>query len=156
MSQNLKKNYTTFGILQIHHSDLYDGKLKVLYLTGSPFPKVKSQKVSPDLQSLLLDLIETNFENEIDDQTVQRLSERERNIFHTLLKGSGLQQRLKYTLKPRTIADIQTRFELLQGSIEAGNDSKDVINEAIDLLKLLMLAGKVNADEGNEIINSFA
>ena len=155
MNENLKKNYVKFGILQIHHRDIYDNKLKVLYLSGSPFPKVRSQMVSDDLQSLIVDIIETNAENEIDNTTVQKLTNRERDIFHTLIKSSGLQQKLKYKYKPRSIDDVKKRFEVVQGSIEAGNDSKEVIDEALDLVKILMLAGKIDPEEGKDLLKSF-
>ncbi len=70
------------------------------------------------------------------------------------MDASGLTRNMKYKHKPRTINEVIKRFELLQGSIDAGNDSQVVINESIELLKILVIAGKVDADVANEIINS--
>ena len=46
------------------------------------------------------------------------------------------------------------RFEILQGSLVAGNDSPEVIKEAIDLIKLLNTAGKINTEDALELIKS--
>lgn len=155
MDIKLRKNYKKFGNLQINLVDLYDGKLKVLYITSSPYPKAKTQTVSDDLQSLLIDIIDTEGTNEINRTIVGRLSEKERNLFHMLLKDSGLVKDLKYKTQPRTIAETVERFKVLQGSILAGNDNQEVINECINVIKILVVAGKLDAREANDIITEF-
>jgi hypothetical protein len=152
---NLKKNYSLFGILQINVVKLYDNILMLSYKTGSPFTKIKTQKISDDLQSLLIDIVETEAKNEINENTAGRLSDKERMLFKDLLNVSGLTKDLKYKQKPRTIQQVVERFKLLQGSVDAGNDSRVVINEAIELLKILVLAGKVEAQEADNIIKDF-
>ena len=152
MEVKLRKNYKQIGNLQIHLVDLYEGKLKVLYISGSPYPKVRTQTVSEDLQSLLIDIIETEGTNEINRTIVGRLSDKERDLFHMILKDSGLVKDLKYKTKPRTVAETEERFKVLQGSVLAGNDNQEIINELIGLIKVLVVAGKVDAEEASEIL----
>jgi hypothetical protein len=126
------------------------------YKTGSPFTKIKTMKISDDLQSLLIDIVETEGKNEINENTLGRLNDKERELFKLLLNVSGLTKDLKYRHKPRTIQQVVQRFQLLQGSIDAGNDSQIVINEALDLIKILVMAGKIEASDADDIIKEFS
>lgn len=153
----LKRNYKAFGKLQINELELHSkNKLMVSYLSKSPImdKELKTQIISEDLSSIIIGILDTLPNNEIDIRKVNRLSEKERNIFNKLIFRSGLSKDLKYKQKPRTIQDMVERFEILQGSLEAGNDSPEVIKEAIDLIKLLNTAGKINSEDALELIKS--
>jgi hypothetical protein len=152
-----KRNYKAFGKLQINELELHSkNKLMVCYLTKSPVmdKELKTQIISEELASIIIGIIDTLPDNEIDIRKVNRLSEKERNIFNKLILRSGLAKDLKYKEKPRTIQDMVERFEILQGSLMAGNDSPEVIKEAIDLIKLLNTAGKINTEDALELIKS--
>ena len=150
----LKRNNKRFGKLQINITELYKNKLMIAYISGSPFQKSKTKKITEDLASLLIDIIETEGKNEINEDTLGRLSSEERDIFNTIIDYSGLRSFLKLKDKPRTINQCIARFQVLQGSIEAGNDNKEVLKEAIELLKILVLANKIDKEEADSIIES--
>jgi hypothetical protein len=151
----LKKNYVRFGKFQINEHALHTtNKLMVSYLTGSPImtKELRTQVLSDELASIIINIIDTLPNNEVDIKKVNRLSEKERNIFNKLIMGSGLAKDLKYKAKPRTIQEMVERFEIVQGSINAGNDSQVVINEAIELVKTLSVAGKISATDASELL----
>lgn len=150
----LKRNNKRFGKLQINVSELYKNKLMVAYVSGSPFQKIKTKTISEDLASILIDIIETEGKNEINEDILGRLSSEERDIFSTIIDYSGLRSYLRLKNKPRTINQCIARFQVLQGSIEAGNDSIEVIKEAVELLKILVLANKIDKEEADTIIES--
>jgi hypothetical protein len=152
----LKKNYKEFGKLQINELLLHNSnKLMVSYLSGSPImdKELKTQMISDELSSILISIIDTFPNNEVSLTKVNRLSEKERNIFNKLMIRSGLAKELKYKQKPRTVQDMVDRFEIVQGSIIAGNDSQEVINEAIELIKLLHLSGKIETSVATELLS---
>lgn len=156
-NKKLKKNYKEFGKLQINELQLHNSnKLMVSYLTGSPVmdKELKTKTISDDLVSIIIGILDTLPKNEIDIKKVNRLSEKERNTFNKLMFRSGLAKDLKYKARPRTIQDMIDRFEILQGSIVAGNDSQEVINEAIELVKLLHTADKINTEDATELIKN--
>jgi hypothetical protein len=151
----LKKNYVKFGKLQIHEINLHSSnKLMVCYLTGSPLmvKDLKTQIISDDLASIIIGIIDTLPKNEISTNKVNRLSEKERNIFNRLISLSGLAKDIKYKQKPITIQDMINRFEIVQGSIIAGNDSRETINEAIALIKQLSMADKINPKDASLLL----
>ena len=154
----LRRGYRRFGALQISIDHLYnDRKLMVYLLTGSPCTTVKNQKISDDLATILIDLAEQNGKNEIDENIMGRLSSSERDLLKAVLDRSGLRKILKLKDKPRTIGQVVTRFEVLQGAIDAGNTAKEILQEGIELVTILQAAGKISkgdADEFVDILNS--
>lgn len=153
--KKLKKNYREFGKVQINELQLHtNNKLMVCYLTGSPImdKELRTQIISDELASIIINIIDTLPKNEIDIKKINRLSEKERNVFNKLILRSGLSKDLKYKQTPRTIQDLIDRFEIVQGSIIAGNNSLDVIKEAMDLIKLLHTAGKISSEDATELL----
>lgn len=153
--KKLKKHYVEFGKLQINETQLHtNNKLMVSYISGSPVMNkdLRTQNISEDFSSIIISILDTLPKNEIDIKRVNRLSAKERKIFNSLIHLSGLARDLKYKQKPITVQDMVDRFEIVQGSIIAGNDSKEVIDEAIELIKDLRLAGRIQADVASELL----
>lgn len=153
--KKLKKHYVEFGKLQINETQLHtSNKLMISYISGSPVMNkdLRTQIISDDFSSIIISILDTLPKNEIDIKRVNRLSAKERKIFNSLIHLSGLARDLKYKQKPITVQDMVDRFEIVQGSIIAGNDSKEVIDEAIELLRDLKLAGKIQADVAAELL----
>lgn len=157
MVEKLKRNYKKFGNLQINELQLFsNNKLMVSLLTGSPCVYIKSQKVSDELQSIIISILDGlgSESNEVDNKKIAKLSDHERALFKNLMYRSGLSKDVKYKDKPRTISDMIERLKVLQGSIVAGNDSQIIINEAIELVKTLALVGKISPDDALELLQS--
>ena len=148
----IKKNYKKFYKLQINVMKLLDNKLMVLYETGSPFSRyIKTRTISPEFASVLLNLIDTN---ELNYEMIKRLTEEEKKLFNIIMTQSGAKTELKYKEPELTEEDLLKRFELLQGSIQAGNNSNEVLKEGIDILKRLNKIGRIDDEQLNEILNS--
>ena len=148
----IKKNYKKFYKLQINVMKLLDNKLMVLYETGSPFSRyIKTQTISPEFASVLLNLIDTN---ELNYEMIKRLTEEEKKLFNIIMTQSGAKTELKYKEPELTEEDLLKRFLILQGSIRSGNNSNEVLKEGIDILKRLNKIGRIDDEELNEILNS--
>jgi len=149
----IRKGYTRFGALQISIEQLYNNKKLMVYLvTGSPCKTIKNQKISDDLATILIDLLEHYGKNEVDENLLGRLSTHERDLYKSILDRSCLRKFLKIKDKPRTINQVVTRFEVLQGAIEAGNTAKEVIQEALQLVTILQAANKMTREESDEFV----
>ena len=148
----IKKNYKKFYKLQINVMKLLDNKLMILYETGSPFSRyIKTQTISPEFASVLLNLIDTN---ELNYEMIKRLTEEEKKLFNIIMTQSGAKTELKYKEPELTEEDLLKRFLILQGSIRSGNNSNEVLKEGIDILKRLNKIGRIDDEELNEILNS--
>ena len=148
----IKKNYKKFYKLQINVMKLLDNKLMVLYETGSPFSRyIKTQTISPEFASVLLNLIDTN---ELNYEMIKRLTEEEKKLFNIIMTQSGAKTELKYKEPELTEEDLLKRFLILQGSIRSGNNSNEVLKEGIDILKRLNKIGRIDDEQLNEILNS--
>jgi hypothetical protein len=154
----IRKGYTRFGALQISIDQLYNNKKLMIYLaSGSPCTTIKNQKISDDLATILIDLLEHYGKNEVNEDLLGRLSSAERDLYKSILDRSGLRKFLKIKDKPRTIKQFIARFELLQGAIEAGNTAREIIQEALQLVTILQAADKMTREESDEfaeILNS--
>lgn len=147
----IKKNYKKFYKLQINVMQLLDNKLMILYETGSPFNKyIKSRTISPELSSILLNLIDTN---ELNYEMIKRLTEEDKKLFNIIMTKSGAKTELKYKEPELSEEDLIKRLEILQGSIRAGNNNNDILKEGIEIIRKLNKLGRINDEQMKEIIN---
>ena len=52
-----------------------------------------------------------------------------------------------------TNEELLERFHVLQGELAAGNDNKDIIREAKEMIKLFVSKGMMDKKEGKELMN---
>lgn len=150
----IRRNYKRFGKLQINLTELYSNKLMVSYATGSPFKKIPTQNISQDFSTILTDMLENNGNNEVNEDILGRMSAKERDTFKIILDSSGLRGKaIKIRDKPRTINQMIARLEVIQGSVLAGGDAPELYKEAIDLIKVLTMADKIDREEADTVIS---
>ena len=150
MSQNIKKGYKEFYKIQVNLNKLYTKKiLQASYLSKSPFPYIKPIVLSDSLTRVLIDLFDTN---EINYSLLKTISDEERKLFTTFMDKSGATPALKY--RPIDVTDtiLSDRFSLLQSAIVAGNDSDEVVNELITLIRQLVKIGKISKEDAGELL----
>lgn len=130
--------YIPFGKFVLNKKKLNDDNILLIKypVSFAPVPKIKRTIISNDFKSIINDLFDTQ---RINTQTQKKLSMKELDLFELLLKLAGLTEVLKYKRITKNIEDYKQRFRILQGSINAGNDSEEIINELREIINVLAI-----------------
>ena len=146
----VERRYVKFGKFVLNHFQLNKNKLLVKY-PGSmgPVPKIRGTIITNDFKSLMQDLLDTH---RINTAIQKKLSKSEAEMFGLLIRLAGLTEQLDYKEREMSIDDYIHRFDILRGELQAGNDSKIMKEELIELIGILNKAGKINDNDSKEFI----
>jgi len=126
--------FVPFGHLQISLPNLkYKNTLSVRTHLGKTIGGIPNAKISNKLTSILLNLFENLHPTHED---INRLSAEERHLYDRVVHLGKLNTRLPHT-NEKTVADLKKRLKLLEGEIEIGNTSPQLITEIKHILKSL-------------------
>jgi hypothetical protein len=126
--------FVPFGHLQISLPNLkYKNTLSVRTHLGKTIGGIPNVKISKKLTSILLNLFENLHPTHED---INRLSAEERHLYDRVVHLGKLHTRLPHT-NEKTVADLKKRLKLLEGEIEIGNNSPQLITEIKHILKML-------------------
>jgi hypothetical protein len=147
----IKKGYRRFYKIQVNVNKLFNKNiLSASYLSKSPFPYIKPIILSESLTSVFIDLFDTN---KINYALLKTISDSERELFSVFIDKSGASVELKYKPIDVTETVLIDRFTLLQASIVAGNDSDEIIEELINLIRKLVKIGKISKEDATELLS---
>jgi hypothetical protein len=147
----IKKGYKRFYKIQVNVNKLFNKNiLSASYLSKSPFPYIKPIILSESLTSVFIDLFDTN---KINYALLKTISDSERELFSVFIDKSGASVELKYKPIDVTETVLIDRFTLLQASIVAGNDSDEIIEELINLIRKLVKIGKISKEDATELLS---
>ena len=147
-------NYIQFGNkTQINIKKLDNNIILIKYIKNlGPLKNFPAQKnISNELKLILQDLIETGKIN-VDAQ--KKLSQSDIKLIEKVLSLCKLTTHLQYKRYVPTIDDHIERFELLRSSLVAGNQSDEIKQELIELIKLLSnpFVSKISVQDAQEFI----
>lgn len=147
-------NYIQFGNkTQINIKKLDNNIILIKYIKNlGPLKNFPAQKgISNELKLILQDLVETGKIN-VDAQ--KKLSQSDIKLFEKILVLCKLKTHLQYKPYVPTIDDHIERFELLRSSLVAGNQSEEIKQELIQLIKLLSnpFVSKISVQDAQEFI----
>lgn len=148
MNLDKKDRFAQIGNYAIHrHKLLYESTMYLLYWKSrGVIPALKKQHVSFELQQVLIHLME---HHELDNDLIELLSFSDIMLMEEVLRKAKVIESLGYK-RPKKIILIESikhRLYILQGSIGAGTESKEVYKECLELLqKLHSLDGISNYD----------
>jgi hypothetical protein len=147
-------NYVQFGSrTQINIRKLEDNIILIKYIKNlGPLKNFPAQRhISNELKMILQDIIETGKIN-VDSQ--KKLSHSDIKLFEKILSLCKLTTHLQYKRYVPTIDDHIERFQLLRASLVAGNQSEEIKQELIQLIKLLSnpFVGKISGEDAQEFI----
>ena len=147
-------NYIQFGNkTQINIKKLDNNIILIKYIKNlGPLKNFPAQKgISNELKLILQDLVETGKIN-VDAQ--KKLSQSDIKLFEKILVLCKLKTHLQYKPYVPTIDDHIERFELLRSSLVAGNQSEEIKQEFIQLIKLLSnpFVSKISVQDAQEFI----
>ena len=147
--------YVNFGKFIINTQKLHENILRVLYgKSGININTIKSTHISEDFKDLLMEIIEKNKFNE---RVFNRLVSSEKQLFGKLIKMAGL----KSVLGIKSLSDPDndeklTRWAIVQGEIDAGNDSEKLKKEAKSLIYHFIKSGQITNAQANPILLSLS
>jgi hypothetical protein len=147
-------NYIQFGNkTQINIRKLEDNIILIKYIKNlGPLKNFPAQKnISNELKMILQDIIETG---KINVDTQKKLSQSDIKLFEKILSLCKLTTHLEYKRYVPTIDDHIKRFDLLRASLVAGNQSEEIKQELVELIKLLSnpFVSKISVEDAQEFI----
>jgi hypothetical protein len=148
--------YYSFGVFAVHKKSLGDNVLSLKYKSYSQVHKFPKRAISEDLKDIILDAIETK---KINNKLFNALSEDDKiylrdvvneaklgsvfpNIYPKLMTGDGV----------AVNSDPYERFEILKGSLIAGNNNPEIKKEMRILVSTFMKNGTIPSKQGFEIL----
>ncbi len=146
-------DYKEFGKFMMNIKLLLNENILLIKYPKSfaPIPKLRRTKISDTLKDVLITLFETN---EINYQLLKQCSKSEKEIFNFLMEKSNLKFQLNYDKSKLdyTEAELIDRFNIVKGIIEAGNDNKELLTEAQELITKLKELKKIDENVADEIL----
>jgi hypothetical protein len=149
---NIKRSFEQFGALQINMSKLLKGKLYVAYATGSPFLSIKQNS---EISNAFADTIAYIIDNDaLPQDSIDMMDMKESELFNTLMTYSHLDKKYRYKHKKADMQTLKDRFIAIQGMIEAGNDSSELLDEGLFICKLLHASGIISDEQYKTLIEN--
>ncbi len=143
------KRYLVFEKLSVLKDKLYKGELRVCYTkTLNTFPKIKLTIVSNDFIVCLMDLY--NNKDHFDMSLLMKLNISENKIMLIFLGDSGYGNKIGFD----EVEVYKNRMKVLQGELQVGNDNKDIIKEALNVVKRLRALNAITILQARELIES--
>jgi hypothetical protein len=143
------KPYRQFGRYLIHHHKLKDGILMLKFPSGNRIPQIPSQRVSPELTTVLKEMAEGRTPQY---KHFEGMSVDDKEKFHHIVRHSQFQA-VEVPPPDKEAHDKEVeRFEILRGEILAGNDNKELIREFKAKLLKFSREGRIPRREANEIM----
>jgi hypothetical protein len=149
-----QKNYVDFGIFILNINQLKKNVLLIKYKrTIAPVNKLRRTAITDDFKNLLTDLIDTQ---EINIELQKELNDEEQELFEKLLTISKIAKPLKYKRYTKSIEDYLHRIMIIQGSMNSGNTSDILKQEAIDIINILSnpIIKKISIEDAKMLIES--
>lgn len=150
----MEKYYVSFGKYIINTKQLKNNVLLIKSIKSlGAVNRLRRTIISDDFKNLIIDLLDTG---KINIQLQKQLKTKEIELLELLINISGLTDVLHYSRRERDSNDYIERLILIQGTLEAGNDSEDVKKEAIDIIKVLSnpIINKISSSDAEMLINS--
>ena len=152
----MEKYYVPFGKYIINTKQLKSNVLLIKSIKSlGAVNRLRRTIISDDFKNLIIDLLDTG---KINIQLQKQLKLKEMELLELLINISGLTDVLHYSRRERDSNDYIERLILIQGTLEAGNDSEDVKKEAIDIIKVLSnpIINKISSSDAEMLINSLS
>ena len=140
-----------FDKFMIHRKFLSENILLVKYLSYAPIGSIKRCKISDELKEIIIYLLDTE---EVNYQLAQELDIDEKELLEKIIVKSGLKQTLKFDRNKMAddVSLLIDKFHVLQGEVNAGNDSPQILVQIKKILPKLILHNKLTEADGNEIL----
>jgi len=133
----IKLHYKPFGRFVINRQLLMDENIVLIKYPQShgPVSKFPRKVVSNNVKALILDIVDTGILNT--ELLKQIEADEDVQYLEKILNKAMIDKQLNYSRYVFTINDYVEQFNILKGSIEAGNDNLEIKNKLIDIIHLL-------------------
>jgi hypothetical protein len=150
------REFHDLGKFLIDGTELEKQVLSIKYQSGAPVPDfTRKTAMSDNLHELVKELIETQ---KLNKSLMKELDAGERRAFESLLirSGVGVGLGIKEVTPTHEDRAKMERFKLLQGSFNAGNNSKDLIQELRSLVLYFLNSGRLSKKEALNTLQMLA
>lgn len=143
---NITSPNQNFGNKIISMKNLYKNQLTLRYKNYTRIQKYNRIDISDILVGILLEIIH---DNKFNYQLIQKLTEEELIFFELIIKDTGLYILMKYDKSKRRddSTELLTRYKVLIGELNAGNDNISILQEMQQLSYELYTIGKLSRDQ---------
>jgi hypothetical protein len=167
---HVPKEYIPFGKLILDLPRLqHQNKLRVLYPNHINVKELRTTAVSQNFESIITQLLETN---KFNHSLFDHLDKSEQDLMVLLFERAGLHQYLK-DIKTKRDKEVDKhirsqkegqysvnklpketidRWNVVKGSILAGNDNRNLVKEAINIVNTFKAVGHVSSQDADEQI----
>ena len=147
-------SYKAFGTYFVSIPQLDSNFLRVSYASGASIPAFPSQYISNQLAKIISGVL---FDGALNKRSIEGLDQREHALLSRLMTKSKLGTSLsmeKFTEDKDEMA--MSRYHVLRGMIEGGNDSDITVNEFKSIVRHLMSRGMIKHAHGVKILAAVA
>lgn len=146
--------YKTFGKYIIHMGHLdNDNVLNVKYPSGGGIPSIKPVTIGSGYKNFINDILNTG---KMNNNHFKKLTNGEKKHFVKIARGAKLVNKLGLDDEFENNDESQekdiSRFELLKGEFDAGNNNANLVKELRALLIKFMRDGKINKTQGMDFL----
>lgn len=141
-----------FGALTINSGKLWDEHiLSVRDGNGYMVHGIPSSKISNEFVEIILKIVKGE---KITQHEIKSLKLGERELYDLLLEKAKIIKELPNT-KSDTIAELRTKFNVLQGEYEAGNTNTELVSDIIKIAKKLHMLKVITGKQLKEFVTQF-
>lgn len=150
----IQRDYKPFGRFIINRKELFDNNVMLLKYEKShgPIKDWHRHKVSDPIKRFVLNLIDTG---ELNTDLLKQIEEQDDiEYLEKLLNKCQISNQLKYKRYVFTVNDYVEKFNIIKGSIGAGNNNpklKEQLRELIELLSNPVIK-KINKEDANFLL----
>jgi hypothetical protein len=150
--KNILPKKIEFGALTINSGKLWDEHtLSVRDKNGYMVHGMPSAKISNEFVEIILKIVKGD---KITQHEIKSLKIGERELYDLLLEKARIIKELPNT-KTDTIAELRTKFNVLQGEYEAGNTNTELITDLIKTAKKLHMLKVITGKQLKEFVTQF-
>ena len=150
VSKNNIPKYLEFGKYCIHIKSLKQHFLNVKYKKSlSNIPYFPKQLISKAFADFILETLENK---KVNQRMLESLPSKEQKLFKKLALQAEFDHTLKISTNDEDENALEERFEVLRGSVMAGNNSTQMLRELKSIICRFMATQKMNRSEGNSLL----
>lgn len=149
--QQEQPRYRTFGKYVVHNDQLQESnRLNFKYPSLGLIPHIKPIPVSDNYKEFILDILDND---KMNSKHYESLKPEEKTHFHRVVEGAGLVGKFKLKKLEDDVDEKEmNRFNILKGSLLAGNNNPQMIKELKGLTVKFIKGGKIEKKQGEELL----
>jgi hypothetical protein len=156
IEENKTPRLYQFGKYLIHIPFLRKGLLTIKHHSGTNVAHIPRIHISKEMQNFIMDVVENK---KINPRLYQTLEKKEKALFQEVVRKCAMEETLNLggnLIMMDEGDDEYDRFLVLQGEIQAGNDSPELLREFRGCVLRYMKDGTISRLQGMDLLSEIA